>query len=236
VAQMGRGRVELNEVKTLMRTILLTVSLLGTLLFGAAFAVSFLDPLLVERAAREVVRMEVERRVGEKVEALSTARMVVLAQKALGATEAQIAETRRDLAAEVPRKVAEVVAQAQEHKLSSLMQVRQHLVGMVETAYHSVAAHLLREFRIVTGCNALAFALLAAVTWWRRAAALQLLLPAVVLVGATAITAGLCLFSQNWLHTILYSQYVGWSCAAYLGVVASMLANVAFNRARINTL
>jgi hypothetical protein len=57
-----------------MRRAILAISLLGLLIFGASFVLSFLNPLLVERAAREVVRIEVERKIGEKVDALSNTR------------------------------------------------------------------------------------------------------------------------------------------------------------------
>ncbi|NRF72141.1 hypothetical protein HLB44_34670 [Aquincola sp. S2] len=118
----------------------------GALLFGLLLVVSFAHPLLIERAAREVVRIEVERRVGEKVEALSNARIVVLAQKALGRTDAEIEAEQRRLAADVPARVANALAdllnadcecrkrlvdaarKSQDERLKSLGQVRERLV------------------------------------------------------------------------------------------------------------
>ena len=47
-----------------MRRFLLLIGLSGTLLFGTAFVLSWLNPLLIEQAAREIVRIEIERRVG----------------------------------------------------------------------------------------------------------------------------------------------------------------------------
>lgn len=236
-----------------MRRTILLVACLGAVLFGSAFAISFLNPLLIERAAREVVRLEVERRVGERVDALSNTKIVVLAQKALGRTDAEIEAARREIAEDIPRKVADAVArmldadcecrkrlaermaQASEAKVSSLGQVRQQLAALIESSYASVTQNLLREFRIFTASNAAAFALLAVVTLVRRKAALQLALPALVLIGATCLTGGLYLFAQNWLHTILYGNYVGLAYVGYLGVVALALADAVFNRARILT-
>jgi len=78
-----------------MRHLVLLLSLLGFLLFGGSFALSFLDPLRIERAAREVVRIEVERRVGEKIDRLSNARVAGLAQRALQQTEVDIERTQQ---------------------------------------------------------------------------------------------------------------------------------------------
>ncbi len=236
-----------------MRRAILILAFVGITLFGAAFVVSFLDPLLIERAAREVVRIEVERRVGEKLDSLSTPRVTALAQKALGKTDAELEHARRQLVGGVSQKVAQVVADmlnadcecrkrlveravtAQQEGITTLGQLRERLLGQIESAYATVTANLMREFRIFTASNAVAFTLLALVTYYRRAAALQLALPAVVLVGAVVITAGLYLFNQNWLHTVLYSQYVGLTYVAYLGAAGALLSDVVFNRARVST-
>jgi len=161
-----------------MRSVLLALSLLGVLLFGGALAASLVDPLLVERAAREIVRIQVEREVGEKIDSLSNSRATSLARRALQSTEADVARTQRAIRDEVPRKVATVVAdmlnadcecrkrliehaqRAQDERLSSLTQVRERLLSLIESAYASVARSLLREFRIFTASNAAAFALL----------------------------------------------------------------------------
>jgi ABC-type multidrug transport system fused ATPase/permease subunit len=236
-----------------LRAALLLASIGGAVFFGAALLVSYVQPLLVEKAAREIVRTEVERRVGDKIEVLSNSKVVDLAQKALGKTEDEIVAARRAIADDVPRRVAEVVAdmlnadcecrkrlveravKAQEEQLSSLGQIRQRLVGLIESSYASVTHNLMREFRIFSAANAAAFALLGLVTCFRRAAALQLMLPAVVLLGAAVITGALYLFNQNWLHTIIYSDYVGMAYFAYLAAVALALADVIFNKARVTT-
>jgi len=236
-----------------MRRILLVVSFLGILLFGGAFALSFVSPLLIERAAREVVRIEVEHRVGEEIDSLSNSRIAGIAQRALQSTEADIARTQRALRDEVPLKVADVAASmldadcecrkrlreyarnADTDRVSSLSQVRGQLVVLIESSYASVASNLMREFRIFTASNAIAFALLAFMLLIRSGATLQLVLTAIVLIGAVVVTGGLYLFNQNWLHTIVFGQYVGLGYALYLAGVALLLADVAFNRARVTT-
>ena len=64
-----------------MRTFILCFGILGTLVFGAAFALSFSSPLLVEKLGKEIIRIEIERRLGTQLDALSGSRMAGLAQK-----------------------------------------------------------------------------------------------------------------------------------------------------------
>lgn len=236
-----------------MRRALLILSLLGFGGFAALLATSFLHPLLLERGARELVRIEVERRVGAKVEALSNSKVADLAGRVLSKVDADIVEAKRKLSEEVPRRVAAVVSgmldancacrkwmreaavKGQEARIDSLTHMRERLVVLIETTYASVANSLLREVRIVSTANAVAFALLGLIAFTRRGAAIQLLVPAFVLTGAVALTAGMYVFYQNWLHTLVYSDYVGFGYVAYLAVVAGFLADVFLNRSRITT-
>jgi len=236
-----------------MRCTILGFSLAGTLLFGAAFVLSWLHPIWIERMASTAVRFEVERKTGERVDALTGAPIVGLAQRALGRTDADIERTRAAIRREVPAHVARVAAamldpdcvcrarlasatEAGRHQhLLSLSQLRARLASLIESAYADVQVKLLREFRIFTASNAAALAMLGAVALVRRKAGLQLMLPAAALAGGVVVTAGLYLFAQDWLHTILFNDYVGLAYAGWLGVVVLLLADILGNRARVCT-
>lgn len=236
-----------------MRAFALIVSAIGTLLFSGLLLLTYVSPLTLERAAREVVRMEVERRVGEKIDVLTESRIVGLAEKALKQTDADIDATKESIRRDVPARVAGVVAdmlradcecrrrmaeraRTQEHeRLGALNRVRERLTSLIESAYGTVRNELLRELRIVSGSNAVAFALLGVVTLLRKRATWHLLLPLVVLVGAVLITGAVYLLNQNWLHTIVFGEYVGWGYAGWLGTVTALLSDLAFNRGRVTT-
>lgn len=236
-----------------MRTLLLAIALSGFAIFGAAFAVSFANPILIETLAREVIRIEVEKRVGHRIDSLSNTRLVGLAQKVLRKTDDDIAASTRQIRDSVPKMVANVVAdmldadcecrkrlvenaeRSADERLTTLGQVRQRVTDFIEVAYAHVTSSLMREFRIFTAANAVVFLLLAGVAFRRRQAAAQLLLPSAVLLVAAAVTGALYLFGQNWLHTIIFSSYVGLSYFAYLALAVALLSDVAFNRARVCT-
>jgi hypothetical protein len=236
-----------------LRRAVLLFGLVGAALFAAAFAWSLARPLGTERLLRYLVQREVQHRVDERIASIADGGLAALAQRALGRTDAEIQALRRRLREDATLKVAAVVGDmlqadcacrqriagyvrgAQQERLTTLLEVRPRLIALAESAYASVSRELLREFRIFTGSNAVAFGLLALAAWLRRSAGMQLMLPAVVLAGAIALTGGLYLFNQDWLHTIVFGDYLGWGYAAWLAVVAGLLGDVLLNRARVST-
>ena len=236
-----------------MRRAILIFSLLGAGVFSAALLLSWAQPLLVERAARELLRLEVQQQVEGRLDALSDSRIAVFAQRALRRSDAELEQARRAMREGLPDQVATVVArmldpdcacrqriaslarEVQGAHLASLLQARERLTSLIESAYASVSRSLLREFRIFTASNAVAFGLLALVAFLRKQASVQLLLPAIAIAGAVAVTGGLYLFNQDWLRTIVFGDYVGWGYAAWLSAVALLLADILLNRARVCT-
>ena len=88
------------------------LGLAGALLFGGAWLTSLIAPQWVEQIGRELVRQEVERRVGEKLDVLDRSTLVGLARR-LGGEQAQRAErAARQLRDQLPAKVAEQPAPA----------------------------------------------------------------------------------------------------------------------------
>ena len=233
-----------------LRGTVFTLGLAGALLFGGAWLTSLIAPQWVEQIGRELVRQEVERRVGEKLDVLDRSTLVGLARR-LGGEQAQRAErAARQLRDQLPAKVAEVTAHMRQldcecrrqierrleegllRDLADATRLQQRVEGMIRTQYMDTADQLVREFRIFTGANALVFALLAIAVVVRRRATWHLLPAAAVFVLAAGVTAYLYLFNQNWLHTVVFSDYVGWAYFGYLGVAALLLGDVLLNRAR----
>lgn len=140
-----------------------------------------------------------------------------------------------DADCECRKRLIEYARAAEQEHLSSLLQLRARLSALIEPSYASVSANLLREFRIFAGSNAVAFLLLGAVALRRKGAALQLALPALALCGAVLIVGGLYVLSQDWLHTNVHNQYVGFGYTIHLALVGLLLADVLLNRARVAT-
>ena len=229
------------------------IGALGAAAFGVALLVSLVQPLLIERGARELLRIEVERRLGERIDRLDESRLGALAQGALKRLEGDRVAASERLRNEVPRiteavlanmqdascecrrRIAQLIEEGARKRAASISDAEQTLRHVAETAYASVSRQWLREFRIVTGTNAAAFALLTLIAWWRPRAAIQLTVPALLILVAVGVTGYGYLFAQDWLHTLLFSDYVGLGYVAWLAGVTALLGDIVLNRARVTT-
>ncbi|MBI2307901.1 MAG: hypothetical protein HYU78_11430 [Rhodocyclales bacterium] len=238
---------------SVIRALLLLLSAVGTMLFGAALVASLLNPGYVEETAKEVIRRQVEKKVHEKIDALDEKYLSTKAGALINkhAQEAEIAQ--RQLKEKIPEKIAAVISEMRdldcecrkkienhlregfESQIVIASQAQERLTSFIRTKYMETAEKLTREFRIFTGINALVFSLLGIAVFFKQGAGRHLILPALVLVVASTITGYLYLFNQNWLHTILFSDYVGFAYILYLSMVFAFLCDVSFNRARVTT-
>ena len=229
-------------------------ALLGLLLFGAVLAGSWLAPIHAERAAAGFIRTQIEQRVRDTIDELPVGgRFEQAAARLAGRYGEQIDAMRRQLSAQLPERVAAVVARMHdldcpcrtalaegvraqlERRIGSLQAARERLDELVRGAYIDVVRQLLRDIRIVAGTNAAVFLLLLLASGLRPAATAQLMLPGVLLLTTTLVATGLYLFAQDWIFTLLFGSFVGFGYTAWLAGIALLLVDVLLNRARVTT-
>lgn len=227
-----------------MRTGVFAVSVLGFALCVGLLLLSFIAPLHVERWARAAIEHDVQRKVEARWQSQSKPAPVQAAEQAMRAHADDIAEARRALVALAVQQMQDPDCPCRawlragmrarlEGRIATLGQLNEKLHQFAQFKYAEVSAALLRELRIFAGCNAAVFALLGVVAVRRRRATLQLLAPAAVLLGGAGLVACTYVFSQNWLQTILLSDYVGWTYLPWLALAMAALADIVWNRARI---
>ena len=235
-----------------MRIAIAWIAALGLLLSGGGLLASYANPVLVESLARELIKQEVQQRVGEKLAALDDSAVRQLAARFAEQHAAEIEAIRHRLRPRLAALIDSVAIEmrdpacpcrkivfgentAQLHgRLSELLQQNERLTGLIRSQYLDVAAALTREWRIFCAANASMFLLLG-LCLLRRAARLPLLLPAAVLLATTVLVGFFYLFRQDWLHTIVFGDYVGLGYFVYLGLVGGFLADILLNRARLGT-
>ncbi|CAN7688008.1 hypothetical protein LJR118_005679 [Acidovorax sp. LjRoot118] len=231
-----------------LRPLVLAIALVGSLFFGALFAVSLARPAWVEQTARTMIRAQIEKTTGEKIAALDARFLDGKARALLQEHGREIAAVRRALTDGLPARIAAIAAEMgipececrrrtterMALKLGTLQQMQAQLSDLIRTQYLETAGKLLRELRIFSGANALAFALLGVAALRRPAARLQLLPAAATLLLATAAASGVYLFGQNWLHTIVFGDYVGWTLLGYIALIHAWLCDLLFNRAQVS--
>ena len=140
-----------------MRAAILSLGWVGTLVFAALWLLSWWQPIVVERAARELIRIEVQKKVDGKLDALSETSLAGLARAALRRTDIEL--DRAKVRAEVAARVADMLDEdcACRRRLSegtrtimagwrdALVRERGQLAALIEAGYASVRASLLRE-------------------------------------------------------------------------------------------
>jgi hypothetical protein len=107
------------------------------------------------------------------------------------------------------------------------------LRGMVEAKYHAVFDELRRDITIFLGANLIVLGISLILALVRGRAARHLAPISIVMTLATLLMAYWYVFGQNWILTIIYSDYFGWSYLVFLAIVCLLLADIGLNRARV---
>lgn len=236
-----------------VRRLALVLGALGCVVFTLALTASFVSPSFVERAAKQAIRQEVEKRVREKIGVLDENFLLRQAQVLAHGQSERISQAQQALAQHLPERLSQVIAEMSdldcecrkkveagvrgglEGEVAGASAIREKLTVLIRTKYMETARQVVREFRIFTGTNALVFGLLAAAVLLKPRAGLHLLPSAALLLIAALVTGYLYLFNQDWLHTLVFNDFVGWGYLAYLGGAFALLADVVLNKARVTT-
>ncbi len=237
----------------LVRRLALVLGALGCVFFSLAFAASFASPGFVEQAAKQVIRQEVEKQVRQKIDAFDERFLLRQAQVLARGQAERMAQAQRALAQQLPERLSRVIAEMAdldcecrkkveagirgglEGEVAGASAIHERLTVLIRTKYLETARQVVREFRIFTGINALVFALLLAAVLLKPRAGLHLLPSAALLLVAALVTGYLYLFNQDWLHTLVFNDYVGFGYLAYLGAAFALLGDVVLNKARVTT-
>ncbi|WP_162913942.1 hypothetical protein [Taklimakanibacter lacteus] len=235
----------------IIRLLVMVVGFAGSLLFTGAFIASWTNAHFISQAAREVIRYRVAQEMDEKVEALGADFLVEKAKILMKDKAEEIGRMKLLLKAKIPEIVALVASQMADlncecrnrlsrglrdfvvAQIADAAQLQDRLTDLIKTKYLEVEGQLTREFRIFTGTNAAAFILLTLAVFMRRQAGVHFLPVGLVLLLATLVTSYFYLFNQNWLHTIVFGDYVGFVYTAYLVFVFACLCDIVFNRAQV---
>ncbi len=233
------------------------IGLLGALIFGTGFALTFLSPIHYEKAARGFIESKIEQNLRDKLEFVPVAtgegRIAQLARKFAESHQDEIAALKQRLKSGLNEQIVKVVARMQnincecrkrmtmmlnvgtKLQISSLERAEPQLRRIIEGRYGEIVADLLRDLRIFTGANLVAFLLLTWLSFAKPAYFRQLLVPGILLGIATVIASGFYLFGQNWFFTLLYNDYVGAAYAVWLLLIYGFLCDIALFKARITS-
>ncbi|WP_016957689.1 hypothetical protein [Catenovulum agarivorans] len=236
-----------------MEITLRSIGLCGIILFGLLLLLTFSSAKHIEKSARGFVKYQIElelRQQQKEVTSSATAKMAVKFGEKLSVESAKI---ERDLAAQLPEKIANVLAKMCGYdcerkkmlansitssyfdRLKNIRVAQDTLGDIVKGKYLEIVANLKFDLRIFLTSNLAMFSILLIISFTRRQAIAHLFLPAVLLLVATIVASSIYIFGQDWFYSILYNDYMGFGYLLYLAAIFSLLVDIVFNRARATT-
>lgn len=240
-----------------MKITLRSIGLIGTLLFGMLFSITFKVPGFVEGMGKEFIQSQIQKKTNEKIEQVKSSnkdsKLGKLAAALYKKNQKKIDEVKEllktkahekmalvvaemsDLSCECRKKYSENLKQGFEFKLLSLQSANEQLTDFMKTKYMQVSIELKRDVRIFTGSNGIIFLFLLLISFLKPQAIKHLFLPGLLLFTATSISSFFYVFEQNWLLTIIYNNYYGFAYLGFVGIVFLLLSDIAFNKCRITT-
>ena len=243
---------------TLVRKVSLrTIGIIGAILFSVFYAFTFSVPGWVETFAADYIESEAEKRIDQSINGIQppegNGALSRLAQTIYDKNRSQIEETKellrtnahqsmaaalaqiRDLDCECRKKTEKWLKEGFETNLLLLEAANDRIVDFIHYKYMDIAIELKRDIRIFTASNAGAFLLLLLVSFLKPRAITHLFLPGILLGISTLVCSYFYVFEQNWLLTIIHSEYLGVAYLGWLGFVFLFLCDIVLNRARATT-
>lgn len=243
--------------RSLPGTILGVISALGAAIFIFFLALTFHTPEWVENFAANFIEKEVSERVDTAIDSVQapggTSALSHAAAALYAKNEKKIEAYRESLRQNVHERMADAIAKARDldcdcrdkwahwlkagthHEIGLLQKTNRGITDFIQSNYAKVVTSLKRDIRIFTSANAFVFLLILTLTIWKPRASLQLCVPGLLAIIATLICSYFYIFQQNWLLTIIFNEYLGFTYLVYLGVVFALLCDIAMNHARIRT-
>ena len=236
-----------------MKSTLIAIGGLGTLLFCMLFAITFSSPQTIESTAKGFIKTQIEKEVKDKYE---RGVQSSLGQKALGLAEKLGLEKNKiqqDLKNELPKKIANIIASMCGYdcekkkaiakgitkgyldRITKINIAESNLGDIVKGKYIEIMGNLKTDLRIFLGSNSILFLTILSLVFFKPQAMVQLFIPAVLLAITTIISSGIYVYGQDWFYTILYNDYMGFGYLIYVIVIFSFLLDIVLNRARVTT-
>jgi hypothetical protein len=253
------GEENLSVSDTIPKAMGLTLRTLGTagaVFFLGLIALTYSTPQWVEDFGAQFIEARVQEKVVAAIDDLNPPEGGALASYAsqlYRVNEQEMIRLKRQLKALAQEKMALALAEVRSPececrlkiipilelgtaaRVGEMLSQNQRLVSFIQGNYMKVATELKRDLRVFTATTASVFLLLLLISLLKPRAIRHLFVPALLLTFATLFSAYSYVFEQNWLLTIIYSDYLGFAYAGYLGVAFAFLCDIVFNRGAVTT-
>lgn len=107
--------------------------------------------------------------------------------------------------------------------------------ALIVGEYDEVMTELRSDLKIFSGSSFVALLLALLLSLFRGAAAKHLLPISIALSVSTGLAVYWYVFGQDWVMTIIFSDYWGWAYASLLSILSVLMIDIAANRARVTS-
>lgn len=240
-----------------IRLVNIVLTFVGAAVFTSLFLYITLAPADFDQRTRDFaisqVRGEVDEQLGNIAQSDSAERLSEFAGGISSRLQSRIDTARNSLDAGADQFIADILAAACkldcERRDQAAAAVRDilkssillnqgaldRLQSLVVGKYDEVMDELRLDLRIFTGSSAVALIFAFLLSIFRGRAAAHLLPISLCLTAATVIAVLWYALGQDWMTTILFSSYWGWSYSIFLGALSVLMVDIAANKARVSS-
>lgn len=240
-----------------VRTINLVLSGFGAAVFAALFLYLVFAPGDFDQRTRDFAIAKVEGRIDETMSAVAHSDtadgLSSLAGRFSERLEQRIETFRDGLDAGMDEFIADVLAATCELDCERREEARAAVHDVFETSiarygaaldrieslivgeYQTVMDELRTDLKVFSGSNFLALFFALGLSVFRGKASAHILPIAVALTTATCLAIVWYAFGQDWVMTIIFSNYWGWAYAIILAVLSVLMIDIAANKARVTS-
>ncbi len=234
-----------------MRRAITILSLIGFVLFGASFSLTFIAKENIQQSATSFISQQVEKEVRgtlKEVEKITdkASQLKVVKDK----YSEEIKKLKHFLSGGLPELVAKVVADILDGKIdqkeiengvrkitgnqiSSLILAISNIEKLISGKYFEILDQLIKDIRIFTGANTFLFLIMLAISRLKNLSHRITLLPTSLLLISTVSSSGIYVFYQDWFYTIVCNDYMGFSYLIYVGAIFLFQCDVVFLKGKI---
>jgi hypothetical protein len=234
-----------------MKKVIIILSLIGFIIFGAIFSSTFIAKKQIEMAATAFISQQVEVEVRKHLSGImkisdKASQLKFIKNK----YSEEINRLNYYLSSDLPKIVGKVVSDIYKgeieeetiqnlireymgERISSLDYAISNIVKLIIGKYHDILNQLINDIRIFSGCNAFLFLMALLIALSKRITSRQAMLSTLLLLIATIASTTIYIFGQNWFYTIVFNKYVGFSYLIYVGLIFLFQCDLIFNKARV---
>ena len=240
-----------------IRIVNIVIAGIGVLVFGALLAWMKLAPQDFDESTRTFAVEQVRNSLDDKLSAAANSDTVGQLSEFAGryssTLQSRIDEIKGSLDAGLDQFIVDILAAACKFDCERRVQAEEavqvffesqierygvaldRLESIVGGEYDRVMQEIRTDLSIFSFTNLVAMAMALLLAVFKGRAAAHLLPFSIGLSLTTFVTMVWYLFGQDWMMTVLFSDYWGWSYAALLSVLAAFMVDIAINKARVTT-